>query len=162
MHSKRRYKICTLSYYFSILQGLQSENFSCSLTYCESENFSDSSLRQIDSESFRFWTKITWPGRWNVQKLTSENRIGNFIHLYLISFEICTQIKRSSSCLLGHIYFTKNKKVAVICGDVAAAFYVACEKVLRGRSACSQVDLPTSRAQNFPRRTQSASRARNF
>lgn len=43
----------------------------------------------------------------------------------------------------------EEKKVAVICGDVAAAFYVACEKALRGRSACSQVDLPTSRVQKF-------------
>ena len=100
MHSKRRYKICTLTHSFSILQGFQSENFRCSLTYCESENFSDSSLHQIKLTpkvlGILFCTKITWPGRWNVQKLTSENRIGNFIHLYFINIEICTWIKRSS------------------------------------------------------------------
>ena len=64
MHSERRYKIFICSVILgelsviSKLQGLPHyffENFSCNLTFYESENFSDSFLNHIlEAENFRF------------------------------------------------------------------------------------------------------------
>ena len=65
MHSKQRYKICICSdivlggtRVFRNFNGFSiifPENFSCNLTYYETENFSNSSLHHIfESENFRF------------------------------------------------------------------------------------------------------------
>ena len=98
MHSKRRYKICTLTHSFSILQGFQSENFRCSLTYCESENFSDSSLHQIDSESFRYpflyENNLTWVVKCAKVNFRKSNR--KFYTFVCNKLRNWTQIKRSS------------------------------------------------------------------
>ena len=62
MHSKRRYKICTCSVKLGELESFRkykgfsiiSRKFRWNLTYCESDNFCDSSLHHIfESESFR-------------------------------------------------------------------------------------------------------------
>ena len=97
MHSKGRYKICTCSVILgelesSELQGLQyyfPENFRCSLTSYESQNFSDSSLHHIFvSENFRFPFCTKNSPTWAVKckELNFRKSQGN----NYISFKNCT------------------------------------------------------------------------
>ena len=90
MRSKRRYKIFVCWVILGKPKSFRNykgfsyfpENFRCNLTFYESENFSDSSLRHIfESENFRFRfskkNSLTWIVKYG--KIILQKIVGNLL-----------------------------------------------------------------------------------